>query len=340
MRVEAPGRQCTAAVAATGAVDDPRKEHVMTRLIKIAFAALAPALLYFPASDVGAQENPAGLGQYVSTTEPEEFDDPDEALTALREALAANDVDRVATLLGLDAAKLKAGEGVMDAFSMIREGAARRLALESDGERRIVEVGDMLWPLPFPLVKTPGNKWAFDTEAGIEEIANRRVGENELETIATLRAYVDAQEDYALDDHDGDGVLEYAQKFISAPGGTDGLYWPDDQGDGPSPAGDLRQSEIDRAAEGKGYFGYRFKILTRQGSNIAGGAYDYVINGNMIAGFAVVAWPVVYGETGIHTFVVNRNGIVYQADLGQDTERLAADIRQFNPNDNWVVTGD
>lgn len=281
-----------------------------------------------------------GLDQFMATASPPQFDDPDKALSAFKDALAAGDFDKVAGLLGLDAAKLKTSEGVTDTFAKIKDGAARKLVLEDSGDRKVVEIGDELWPLPFPLAKAENGKWAFDTKAGIEEIVNRRIGENELEAIATGRAYVDAQEDYADADHDGDGVLEYAQKLISTPGKTDGLYWPEDQGDGASPAGDIDQTQLGKAKENEGYFGYRFKILTRQGGNIAGGAYDYVINGNMIAGFALVAWPVKYGETGVHTFVVNRNGTVYQADLGEDTDRLAPEIRQFNPNDNWEITED
>ena len=136
-------------------------------------------------------------------------------------------------------------------------------------------------------------------------------------------------------------MLEYAQKLISSEGQADGLYWPADDVNGVSPAGDLVTDEaVDKAKKGQGYFGYRFRILTGQGSNIAGGAYDYIINDNMIGGFALVAWPVKYGETGVKTFMVNQRGIVYQADLGADTEKLAAGIKRFNPNDNWEVTGD
>ncbi len=310
----------------------------MSRSLRFALVALAP-VLFSPITAVGADE-PTGLEQYISTTKPPTFDSPDLALTAFKEALAAGDVGKVASVLGLDATKLQAGEGLKETFDLIKEGASRRLALEEDGDRKVVVIGDIMWPLPFPVMKAADGKWAFDTKAGVEEIANRRVGENELEVISTVRAYVDAQEDYALDDHDGDGVLEYAQKLVSTPGGTDGLYWPEEQGDGPSPAGDLSQAQLDRSADGQGYFGYRFKILTRQGSNIAGGNYDYVINGNMIAGFGLVAWPAIYGQTGVKTFVVNRNGIVYEADLGNDTDKLAADMRSFNPSDNWSITGD
>ena len=210
------------------------------------------------------------------------------------------------------------------------------------GDRQFIDIGDELWPLPFPVVKGDDGKWSFDTYAGLEEIINRRVGENELQAIETMRAYVEAQRDYAAEDRDGDGVLEYAQKLLSSEGKTDGLYWPTDDVNGVSPAGDLvtDQAAVDKAKAGDGYFGYRFRILTGQGDNVAGGAYDYVINGNMIAGFALIAWPVKYAETGVHTFVVSHQGIVYQADLGADTEKLAAGIKRFNPDDDWEVTGD
>ena len=181
--------------------------------------------------------------------------------------------------------------------------------LDGEGDRRAVDIGEKLWPLPFPIVKGEDGKWAFDTYAGLEEIINRRVGENELQAIETTRAYVDAQEDYASEDRDGDGVEEFAQKLVSSEGMTDGLYWPTDEINGESPAGGaINQAELDDAAKGEGYFGYKYKILTGQGDRIAGGAYDYVINGNMIAGFGLIAWPAKYGETGVKTFTVNQHG--------------------------------
>ncbi|RVI50626.1 DUF2950 family protein [Sinorhizobium meliloti] len=143
--------------------------------------------------------------------------------------MTTNDFDGLAELLGLDAAKLRTGEGAMETFNLIREGAARKVVVRDLDNRKILEIGDRLWPLPFPITEREEGKWAFDTYVGLEEIVNRRVGENELEAIETVRAYVEAQKDYAERDRDADGVFEYAQKLISSPGQTDGLYWPADQ---------------------------------------------------------------------------------------------------------------
>lgn len=290
------------------------------------------------AQDTAAPEPEApGIESLAATTAPASFDTPEAALDAFKTALAGAGSDAVAGVLGLDAAKLKADENTGDALAAIREGAAERLALNGEGDRRTVVIGEKLWPLPFPLVKAEDGKWAFDTQAGLEEIVNRRIGENELQTIDTMLAYVDAQEDYASEDRDGDGVQEFAQKLVSSEGMTDGLYWPPDEVNGESPAGDLDQSELDDAARGEGYFGYKYKILTGQGDHIAGGAYDYVINGNMIAGFALIAWPARYGETGVQTFAVNQHGVIYEIDLGPATGDIVKYIDRFNPDDSWKV---
>jgi hypothetical protein len=286
-------------------------------------------------------EPPENIEDYAAAEDPPVFDDPVKAVEALRSTLAANDFDGVAKLLGLDAAKLRTGEGAMDTFTQIREGAARNIHVRDLEGRKIIEIGDRLWPLPFPISKGEDGKWAFDTYVGLEEIVNRRVGENELEAIETARAYVEAQKDYANQDRDADGVLEYAQKLISNPGQTDGLYWPADQGDGESPVGDaISEAALERAKAGEGYFGYRYRILTSQGDNIAGGRYDYVINDNMIAGFGLIAWPVKYAETGVKTFVLNQQGIVYERDLGPSTEEIVPFIDRFDPDDKWAVVND
>ena len=273
--------------------------------------------------------------------EPATFETPEDAVTAFKTALASSDLEGLALLLGLDADALKKADGIDERISEIRDGASKLLSLADDGEQRILKIGYEVWPFPFPLRKNDAGKWAFDTYAGLEEIINRRVGENELQAIATMRAYVEAQREYASADHDGDGVLEYAQKLVSSEGATDGLYWPIEQGDGESPAGPfVSQAALDKAQAGDGYFGYRFRILRAQGNKVAGGRYHYVINGNMIAGFGLVAWPARYAETGVKTFVVNQAGIVYEADLGKDTERLAGKIRRFNPGKSWNVVSD
>lgn len=288
-----------------------------------------------------AQEAPVDIESLAAASEPPAFDTAEAAIEAFKVALQADDIDPLAGLLGLDAAKLKADENALTTFSQLREAVPRQLLVQGTGDRKILEIGLKLWPMPFPLVKGQDGKWAFDTYAGLEEIVNRRVGENEIEAIATVRAFVDAQQEYAAADRDADGVEEYAQKLVSTEGTTDGLYWPSDAANGESPAGDaISQAELSDASAGKGYFGYRFKILTGQGENIAGGSYDYVINGNMIAGFALVAWPAKYAETGVNTFAVNQHGIVYETDLGPATEAIVKHIDRFNPDDAWTIVAD
>ncbi|MCX6923004.1 MAG: DUF2950 domain-containing protein, partial [Verrucomicrobia bacterium] len=221
----------------------------------------------------------------------------------------------------------------------------QRIVHESD-TKCVLEVGDNSWPFPVPIVKRSG-RWFFDTEAGKDEILNRHIGKNELATLQSVRAYVEAQREYASKDRDGDEVLEYAQKFTSTPGTKDGLYWPPDLDGEISPLGPLvahaqnqgymvKSKAQDAAPEP--FNGYYFKILTRQGKHAPGGKYDYIINGNMIGGFALVAWPVEYAETGIMTFIVNQQGRVYQKDLGPKTTRTAASIKSYDPDRTWTVS--
>jgi hypothetical protein len=274
--------------------------------------------------------------------EPESFADPQVAIAAFKAKLTANDFEGTAKLLGLDPVALAKEDNIKENFEAIRQRAAKLFSVEEDGDQRIFLLGDEVWPFPFPLRKTKDGKWEFDTIAGIEEVLNRRIGENELEAIETVRAYIEAQRDYAMEDRDADGVLEYAQKLVSSEGQTDGLYWPMEQGDGESPAGAfVSEQQLRKAkAKGDGYFGYHFRILKGQGNNIAGGRYDYVINDNMIAGYGLVAWPVKYGETGVKTFAVNQAGIIYEKDLGPGTAALVRDIARFNPDKSWDVVND
>ncbi|WP_378941197.1 DUF2950 domain-containing protein [Mesorhizobium sp. ANAO-SY3R2] len=308
------------------------------RILRRSLAACVAAVLVLgPAVAIPAEEVP-GIEAFAAATEPPVFDTAAAAINRFKALVGANDFDGLARLLGLDPQKLAADGSAKDTFQEIREGAARQVVVEDLGDRQLLDIGERLWPFPFPIVKGEDGKWAFDTDAGLQEIVNRRIGENELEAIATMRAYVNAQEEYASQDRSGEGVLEYAQRMVSTPGKTDGLYWPSDQGDGESPAGDFAdQAALEKARQGDGYFGYRFRILTGQGDNVAGGRYDYVINGHMIAGFALIAWPVKYRETGVNTFLVSKAGIVYQADLGRQTETIANGIKRFNPDKNWSI---
>jgi hypothetical protein len=273
--------------------------------------------------------------------EPVLFDTAEAGVQAFKDTMAKGDLAAVAKLLGLDPAKLEATEGIADTLQQIRDATAELVQVEDEGEQQILDLGRQLWPFPFPLVKGEDGKWAFDTVAGLEEIVNRRIGENELQAIQTARLYVEAQQEYAAEDRDGDGVVEFAQKLISTEGQMDGLFWPIEQGDGESPVGaSIDLGALEKSKDGSGYFGYKFRILKRQGDNVAGGAYDYVTNGNMIGGFALIAWPARYAETGVSTFAVNQAGIVYEKDFGVDTQNIVAGIKTFNPNDSWSVVED
>ena len=206
-------------------------------------------------------------------------------------------------------------------------------------DRRVLVIGDEAWPVPIPIVRV-GDRWRFATEQGEDEIVNRRIGGNERNALYVLRAYIDAQRAYAARDRDGDGVLQYAQKIASTPGKQDGLYWPADaaKGEEASPFGPLiaeGTAYLKGHTAGDPYRGYYFRILTRQGKNAPGGAYSYVINGRMIAGFAMVAYPAEYGRSGVMTFAVSHNGKVYEKDLGKDSAAIGAKMSAFDPGAGW-----
>ena len=291
------------------------------------------------------------------------FASPEDAMQTLVTAAKARDRAALAEIFGPGYDKLLSGDPVQDNRELEQFVTAvdKSARLEAAGDGKVtLTIGADNWPFPIPIVKRDG-KWSFDTAAGTEEILNRRIGGNELSAIATCRAYVLAQWEYFTEgDHDTDGVAEYAQHFSSAPGQKDGLYWDTVEGEKPSPMGSLvaaartegyplGQGRSARGAAGKDaatarhrtpYHGYFFKILKRQGPHAPGGKYDYVINGNMIAGYALIAYPDKYGSSGIMTFIVNQQGRVYQKDLGPDTLKLARAIREYDPDASWKLVKD
>ena len=279
----------------------------------------------------------------ATAAEQRTFATPEAAVDALLAALKANDDAALLAIFGDKHKELViTGDPAYD--SVKRAEAAENLAayrvLDDRGaDRRVLLMGVEAWPMPIPLVRA-GSAWRFATEEGVSELLNRRIGRNENNAIYVLRAYLDAQREYASIDRDGDGVRQYAQKLASAAGKHDGLYWPADaaKGEEESPFGPLIAASaayLKGHKEGDAYRGYHFRILTRQGKNAAGGAYNYVINGRMIAGFAMVAFPAEYGETGVMTFIVNHNGKVYQKNLGRNSAKIGAAMTSFDPGTGW-----
>lgn len=280
------------------------------------------------------------------------FPTPEDAVAALTAAVNAKDKDTLHDIFGPAAADIENPDQAQAAGELEHFAAAlnatNQVVHDSDTRCTLV-VGAKSWPFPIPLVKARDGGWFFDTEAGKQEILNRRIGRNELATLQTVRAYVAAQREYASRDRIGNEVLQYAQKIISSPGLKDGLYWPTNLDGEISPLGP-QAAEAEAAGYGKTgqgaegapepFHGYYFKILTRQGKHAPGGKYDYVINGNMIGGFALVAWPAEYGNTGIMTFIVNQQGRVYQKDLGLKTGKLAPAMDVYEPDSTWQLSTD
>ena len=274
----------------------------------------------------------------------ETFATPEEAVAALKGALKDDTNEPMLKLFGEeykdifiqpDAAAMRANRAkilsAMQILSVLHELAP---------DRQELVIGDRAWPFPVPLVRV-GERWHFATEDGVEELRNRYIGANELSAIEVLHAYVDAQRMYAARDRNADGVLEYAQKLASAPGQHDGLYWPADtaKGEEPSPFGPLiaaSSAYLEGHKAGDAYRGYHFRILSRQGEAAAGGAYDYLIHGRMLAGFAMVAYPADYGTSGVMSFIVNQNGVLFEKDLGEDSTTLGAKMDTFDPA-GWTV---
>ena len=270
------------------------------------------------------------------------FDSLDEAGTALVTALRSNDQKALAAILGPEGRPLlSSGDPVADRRTRetFVSSYDRKHRFEGRDGKVTLYVGDDDFPLPIPLVPA-GYQWRFDAAAGKEEILNRWIGRNEISAIKTSLAYVDAQMEYYSADRNTDGLREYAQKFASTPGKRDGLYWDTKPGEAPSPLGPLvvaaRGEGYRRGEKPTAYHGYYYRILTAQGPDAPGGAYDYLAHGRMIGGFALVAFPAQYGVSGVMTFIVNHDGVVYQKDLGPNSASLARAIKTFNPDASWT----
>jgi hypothetical protein len=271
---------------------------------------------------------------------------PEDAVKALAAAADKQDTDAIRALFGpatddvINPDRVQARNDFEEFAAALK--VTNRLAKISD-RHLILEVGNDFWPFPIPLTRLDDSRWFFDTAAGKEELLNRRIGRNELATLKVVRGYVEAQREYASRDRMGDEVLQYAQKFESSPGKKNGLFWPESDGE-VSPIGPFvarAQGEGYSKKDGPApYHGYFYKILTRQGKNAPGGAYNYIINGRMIAGFALVAWPAEYGESGVMTFIVNQQGRVYQKDLGAKTAARAKAMKSYDPDTTWAVSPD
>ncbi|HZL43098.1 MAG TPA: DUF2950 domain-containing protein [Verrucomicrobiae bacterium] len=275
------------------------------------------------------------------------FGSPDEAVNALIAAATNHDTNALRAIFGPEGHELVSPDVVQatEEFKMFVQRLTEKSRLSTNSDSNItLELGADGWSFPIPLVKQNG-QWLFDTAAGKKEILNRRIGMNELGAIDVCHAYVDAQREYAGQDRLGDGVLAYAQFLRSTPGTHDGLFWPAKPGEELSPLGPLvaaaRVEGYHRTAkmlndEQAPYHGYYFKILTRQGKCAPGGKYDYLINGRMIAGFALVAWPAEWGNTGVMTLIVNQQGKVYQCNLDKKTAKIASAMTRFDPDSQWT----
>ncbi|ODA67125.1 hypothetical protein A7A08_01871 [Methyloligella halotolerans] len=298
------------------------------RLVRVMAGCFGASLLLLASSAANAQQA---------------FETPKDAVEALVAAAKEGDKAKLVTILGPEGeAVIGSGDPVADANTrdtFVSAYEEKHELEQKDAGTAILVLGKEDWPFPIPVVSQDG-KWEFDTAAGEEEILLRRIGRNELRAIKASRAYVQAQNDYAALDLDGRQPAAYAQRIVSAQGRKDGLYWPSAEGAPESPLGTLF---AEAAKEGYAlggtpipYHGYYYRILTRQGADAPGGAFDYVVDGRMIGGFGLLAYPAEYGNSGVMTFMVNHKGVVYEKDLGDDTETAASEIDSFNPDDSWT----
>jgi len=316
-----------------------------------------PPILKMGTRQMGLFQRPARLGAILAvlmvglafcwpaqaaTAETQmRFGTPEAAVEVLLTALKNNDEGALSALVGAEYADRllsKDKAGARESRERLYQAAQKKLTLRKDtADRAVLLIGPDAWPFPIPLVRS-GADWRFHTAEGLEEIVNRRIGANELNVIATCRSYLAAQRQYAGKIRDKSGVRKFAQRLKSSPGQQDGLYWdPAVAGGEESPFGPLMAEILKGGRQpGEPYNGYYYRILTRQGNHVPGGRYNYVINGNMIGGFALVAFPAQYGNTGIMTFLVSHHGQVYQKDLGPRTAEIGKAMQEYNPDATWT----
>ena len=282
----------------------------------------------------------ASSALFAASTQHKSFSSPGEAAKALFDAVRASDLKEMQAILGPGSRELiSSGDEVADRTG--REKFLKAYDLlntlqQASSDKVVLIIGEDKWPMPIPIVKK-GAKWFFDAQQGKREILNRRIGRNELNVMEVLQAYVEAQHEYASKDCRGRGMVEFAQRFDSTEGKRDGLYWEAKEGEELSPLGPLvaRAAKEGYAADFWPFHGYYFKILKGQGKHAKGGAYNYVVKGKMILGFALVAFPAEYDNSGVMTFMVNQEGIIYQKNLGKNTKRIAEAMKIFDPDKTW-----
>ncbi|UVM53269.1 DUF2950 domain-containing protein [Pseudomonas sp. B21-015] len=282
----------------------------------------------------------AGLAWSCIVTAQQAFTTPEKAAQAFVEALGTEHVDqaRLTELLGHEWRSFIPRNGVQrsDVDAFLKQYREQHAIEKTNDRKAILSVGSDHWILPIPMIKS-ANGWHFDIKAGSAEVRARRIGRNELAALQSVLTYHDAQMDYASVDRDGDGALEYAQNLFSTPGKHDGLYWADDDSGQISPLGPSFGNTI----AGEDWHGYHFRILDGQGPSAPGGAYSYYIGDKMSRGFALIAWPAKYDDTGVMSFMISHEGQVFEKDLGPNSEKLAQSMKRFDPDDSWkMVTAD
>ncbi len=325
------------------------KANIMTSPKFFVIVCAIVNCVFLVVASQGAPEQKQESNAAVSQPQQKQFDTPKQAVDALIQVAANFDPAAAKEILGPDSEDIVASEDPVQDKNRAQEFAAKAKEKSSieidkkDPKRAILLVGNDDFPLPIPVVKRKG-KWSFDTKVGREEILNRRIGANELNAIAICRGFVEAQKEYAAEKHDDSKINEYAQRIISTPGKHDGLAWQNPDGTWGGPVGEGVAKALEQGYSNPGqpqpYHGYYFKVLKGQGPAAPLGQTDYVVKGAMIGGFALAAAPAQYRVTGVKTFIVSHDGVVYEKDLGPDTLKIFQSMDRYNPDNTWKVTED